>query len=106
MSGFTRSNAIKGTTSIFTRSLRHANAVLPRAWGKRVTWMDPRIKDVKPKDRIKWWNVVPGDQVRVRGDAEGVLREVQAVNKLTNTVYLRRGSEVRGQTLFMGTGVF
>lgn len=93
MSGFTRAQAIQGTTAIYTRSLRHVKAVFPRFWGKRVTFQDPRLKDVKPKDRIKWWNIVPGDQIRIRGDKEGALREVQSVNKITNMVYLRRGTE-------------
>ncbi len=53
-------------------------------------WKDPRINDVKPKDRIKWWNVVPGDQVRVLGDKEGSIREVFRINKLSNRVYLKR----------------
>ncbi|KAI0347063.1 hypothetical protein BDW22DRAFT_1367342 [Trametopsis cervina] len=106
MSGFTRSGALRGSTSVYTRSLRHANAVLPRFWGKRVAWQDPRLKDVKPKDRIKWWNIVPGDQVRLRGDTENVLREVQSVNKLTNTVYLRRATESDNpETSTRGQGV-
>lgn len=97
MSGFTRFQAFRGSTSVWTRSLRHVDAVLPRSWSKRVSFDDPRIKDVKPKDRIKWWNIVPGDQVRVRGDPHGTLREVQLVNKLSNMVYLKRRTEVRVQ---------
>ena len=92
MASYSRINAIKGTTSIYTQSLRHVKASLPRFWNKRVAWTDPAPKDVKPKDRIKWWNIVPGDQVRIRGEEE--LREVQAVNKLRNMVYLRVHSEV------------
>ncbi|KAI0698922.1 hypothetical protein BC835DRAFT_1412933 [Cytidiella melzeri] len=94
MSGFIRHTALLGSSSIYTRSLRHAKAVLPRLWSKRVAWADPHLKHVKPKDRIKWWNIVPGDQIRLRGDTESVLREVQSVNKLTNMVYLRRETEL------------
>lgn len=94
MSRFHRYQALLPSNSIWTRNLRHVDAVIPRAWSKRITFKDPRVKDVKPKDRIKWWNIVPGDQVRVRGDAEGTLREVQVVNKLRNMVYLKRVKEV------------
>ncbi|KAI0091957.1 hypothetical protein BDY19DRAFT_884629 [Irpex rosettiformis] len=93
MSSYSRVNAVRGTTSIYTQSLRHVKASLPRFWNKRVVWSDPSPKDVKPKDRIKWWNIVPGDQVRIRGEDE--LREVQAVNKLRNMVYLRHQREDR-----------
>ncbi|OCH93582.1 hypothetical protein OBBRIDRAFT_771313 [Obba rivulosa] len=47
-------------------------------------------KPVKPKDRIKWWNVVPGDQVRLLGDKTGTIHEVHLINKFSNRVYLKR----------------
>ncbi|PSR73590.1 hypothetical protein PHLCEN_2v10509 [Hermanssonia centrifuga] len=78
------------TNSPWTRDHRHVTAIIPRAWTRRMIWKDPRINDVKPKDRIKWWNVVPGDQVRVLGDKEGSIREVFRINKLSNRVYLKR----------------
>ncbi|KAJ4472136.1 hypothetical protein J3R30DRAFT_3660026 [Lentinula aciculospora] len=56
-------------------------------------------KVVAVKDRIKYWNIVPGDQIRLLGgrrkgkdSAEGknvVLHEVVAVNKFRNRVYVR-----------------
>ncbi|KZV79656.1 hypothetical protein EXIGLDRAFT_460884, partial [Exidia glandulosa HHB12029] len=42
-----------------------------------------------PKDRIKWWNIVPGDKVRIRGDKTSTLQEVYSVNKIANHVFLR-----------------
>ena len=61
---------------------------MPRFWNKRVAWTDPAPKDVKPKDRIKWWNIIPGDEVRVSGDPNHTIHRVRATNKFTNRVYL------------------
>ena len=47
------------------------------------------MKSVKPKDRIKWWNIVPGDQVRLLGDTEGTIHEVLSINRLSNRVFLK-----------------
>lgn len=41
------------------------------------------------KDRIKKWNIVPGDLVRVRGDRDHTIREVFGVNKFKNRVYFK-----------------
>ncbi|OBZ71921.1 Cell division cycle-related protein res2/pct1 [Grifola frondosa] len=51
---------------------------------------DPVVKVVKPKDRIKYWNIVPGDQVGLLGDSTRAIHEVHKVNKLTNRVYLKK----------------
>ena len=52
----------------------------------------PRPEDVHPANRIKWWNIVPGDQVRlVRGpykDPDRVV-EVLSVNKFRNLIMLK-----------------
>lgn len=77
------------TASPWTRDLRHVGAVFPRYWSQRQTYRDPSFKAVKPKDRITWWNIVPGDQVRVRG-AAGDIREVFRINKLNNMVLLKK----------------
>ena len=50
----------------------------------------PIPKDTKPKDRIKYWNIVPGDFVKLRGDTNATVHEVHKVNKLTNRVILKR----------------
>ena len=49
------------------------------------------------KDRIKWWNIVPGDQVRVMAHNDEVIRDVAAINKFSNRVFLKRTEKVRGQ---------
>lgn len=85
-----RVDVLVASFSPFTRDLRHATAKVPSEWKKhRFSWYEPKFKDVKPKDRIKWWNIVPGDQVRVRGDPEGRMHQVSSINKFSNRVYLR-----------------
>ncbi|KAI0751316.1 hypothetical protein C8Q80DRAFT_1230601 [Daedaleopsis nitida] len=78
------------TTQSFTRTFRHMLPV-PR-FLVRGPFMagQPRPKDTKPKDRIKQWNIVPGDFVRLRGDSKNVVHEVHRVNKLSNRVILKR----------------
>ncbi|KAF7776307.1 hypothetical protein Agabi119p4_4700 [Agaricus bisporus var. burnettii] len=56
---------------------------------KRFTVRDPVIKSVKPKDRIKYWNVVPGDQIRLLGDSSNRLHEVLSINKISNRVFVK-----------------
>ena len=54
-----------------------------------MTFRDPIIKSAKPKDRIKYWNIVPGDQVRIRGEQGKSIYEVMSINKLSNQVRLK-----------------
>ena len=49
---------------------------------------------IRPKDRIKQWNIVPGDRVRVRGEEAGSIRQVFGINRYNNFVYLK-GLHVR-----------
>ena len=82
------------TTSKVTTNFRH---LLPVAKPKHIVTPNPLDKSqraVSPKDRIKWWNIVPGDQVRVMADNDNVVREVLAVNKLSNRVFLKDYSNV------------
>ena len=78
------------TTAGFTRNFRHLLPV-PR-FLVRGPFMpgQPIPKDTKPKDRIKYWNIVPGDFVKLRGDTNATVHEVHKVNKLTNRVILKR----------------
>ncbi|KAB5595535.1 hypothetical protein CTheo_996 [Ceratobasidium theobromae] len=52
----------------------------------------------KPSDRIKYWNIVPGDQVRIvrGGHADENKHEVLSVNKTRNFVYLKDVTIQRG----------
>ena len=94
--GWTRTQALTAfSASVWTRDLRHVNpkAVFPKSWGRRITFRDPMLKTVPVKDRIRWWNIVPGDQVRVlgaKGSDADTLREVFRVNKLSNRVLLKK----------------
>ena len=82
--------AYAATTQVFTRNFRHLLPV-PR-FLVRGPFMpgQPKPKDTKPTDRIKYWNIVPGDFVRLRGDTKSVVHEVFRVNKLSNRVILKR----------------
>lgn len=81
------------TTSPWTKDFRHLLS-FPRHWARRQTRHDPVVKSVAPRDRIKYWNIVPGDQVRLLGDKEGRVREVLSVNKLSNRVFVKGGDAV------------
>ncbi|KZT27001.1 hypothetical protein NEOLEDRAFT_1131498 [Neolentinus lepideus HHB14362 ss-1] len=76
------------TSSPVLRDFRHLDSI-PRWWLKRTSFHDPTSKAVQTHDRIKYWNIVPGDQVRVLGDREGMVREVLSINRFANRVYLR-----------------
>lgn len=55
----------------------------------------------KPSDRIKYWNIVPGDQVRIvrGGHADENKHEVLSVNKTRNFVYLKDVTVSDAQTI-------
>lgn len=82
------------TTSPHTNNFRHMLPVR-KAYLQKADPTAARIKLAKTRDRIKWWNIVPGDQVRVLADKTNFVREVLSVNKLSNRVYLKREGKVR-----------
>lgn len=59
--------------------------------------LDRKPEPVKPKDRIKWWNIVPGDQVRVMAEENARIREVKGVNKFTNRIFIEGDKKVRSR---------
>jgi hypothetical protein len=79
-------NAI--TSNPWTKDFRHLEP-FPLSHLKRYSFKDILVKAVKPQDRIKYWNIVPGDRVRLIGDKEGKVLEVAKVNKLSSRVYLK-----------------
>jgi hypothetical protein len=81
------------SSSPFTTNFRHLLPVNKRIVQGRGE-AKPGIKTAPAKDRIKWWNIVPGDQVRVMADKEGVMREVLGVNKISNRVFLQSDKKV------------
>ncbi|KAF9247134.1 hypothetical protein BU15DRAFT_84684 [Melanogaster broomeanus] len=111
-----RSQVQNAATRIpWTKNFRHLLPV-PRHWSEKQSFYDPGIKAVPVKDRIRYWNVVPGDQIRIRGEG-GKLHEVMSINKFSNRVYLKGNVKevAKGKTpvnrsvhysrcqLFMGT---
>lgn len=91
--GLTRQQLIRGaTTSPWTTNFRHMEA-FPKKWRKRFSIRDPVIKSVRPKDRVKYWNVVPGDQIRLLGDKTNTLHEVLSINKVSNRVFVKGTSD-------------
>ena len=82
-------NAI--TSSPWTKDFRHLEP-FPLSYLKRYSFKDIIVKAAKPKDRIKYWNIVPGDRVRITGDKAGQVLEVAKINKLSNRIYLKGGA--------------
>lgn len=80
---------LAATESPWTRDLRHVKSTIPRFWLKSPQG-GPSVSAVKVQNRIKWWNIVPGDQVRVLGSKDTSLREVYAINRLSNRVLLKK----------------
>jgi len=76
------------TSNPWTKDFRHLQA-FPIGFLKRYSFRDILVKAAKPRDRIKYWNIVPGDRVKVIGDKEGKILEVAKINKLSNRVYLK-----------------
>lgn len=76
------------TASPWTKELRHLEP-LPKHWSDRRKVPGALQNVTRPKDRIKWWNIVPGDQVKIRNSRINEILEVAQINKLTNMVYLK-----------------
>ncbi|KAL0949189.1 hypothetical protein HGRIS_009267 [Hohenbuehelia grisea] len=94
MSAFSRRELINAaTTSPWTKDFRHLQSI-PRHWFRRSNIRgDAVLKSVRPADRIKWWNIVPGDQIRVLGEKDTGLREVLSINRISNRVFVRGVSD-------------
>lgn len=92
---FTRRSALNAATKfVATTDFNHLRS-FPRAWLIRRTKHDPKLKSVRPADRIKWWNIVPGDRICLRGDADKTVHEVLSINRLSNRVFLKNTQTVR-----------
>ncbi|PIL36731.1 hypothetical protein GSI_00420 [Ganoderma sinense ZZ0214-1] len=90
MSITSRELAYAATTGSFMRNFRHLLPV-PRFMVRGPFLPGQSVpKDTKPKDRIKYWNIVPGDFIKIRGETNGPVHEVHRVNKLSNRVILKR----------------
>lgn len=88
------------TTSRITKDFRHlVIGPLFRQRSRIPTKLSTSPNYPKPSDRIKYWNIVPGDFVRiVRGaNADGEKREVLSVDKTRNLVNVKGITRSRGQ---------
>src|SRR5689334_6895221 len=89
--------ARSATTSRVTRNFAHllngrGHLGVYRAPARLRNPLAPKNKDAHPADRIKFWNIVPGDKVRlVRGPKRDLDRvvEVLSVNKFRNLILLK-----------------
>jgi hypothetical protein len=91
---FTRRAAIDATTtSPYLTNFNHL-LTIPKVWRSRNALRDPKLKSVRTRDRIRCWNIVPGDQIRIRGDKSNTLHEVLSVNRLSNRVFVKGASTV------------
>ena len=79
------------TSNPWTKDFLHLQP-FPTNLLKRISFQDIIVKAVKPKDRIKYWNIVPGDRVRIIGEKNGRVLEVARINKLSNRVFLKGAS--------------
>ncbi|KDR83464.1 hypothetical protein GALMADRAFT_235622 [Galerina marginata CBS 339.88] len=90
---FTKRNALNAATQFSATTHFNHLRNIPRAWLIRRSKHDPKLKSVRPADRIKWWNIVPGDQIRLRGDKDSTIHEVLSINRLSNRVFLKNTAE-------------
>jgi len=81
------------TTRPWTTNFKHLLPI-PRKWLKRTSIRDPVIKAARPDDRIKYWNIVPGDQIRLLGDKSNTLHEVLSINRISNRVFVKGTANV------------
>lgn len=103
---FTRRAAIDATTtSPYLTNFNHL-LTIPKVWRSRNALRDPKLKSVRTRDRIRCWNIVPGDQIRIRGDKSNTLHEVLSINRLSNRVFVKGASTVCFQRLCWMGGWF
>lgn len=90
-----RSTATKiFVTSQVTADFRHLLPVPKLRRHQPPNPLEKAKEPVFPKDRIKWWNIVPGDKVRVMAEKDGSVREVKGINKFNNRVYVEGDKKV------------
>lgn len=83
------------TSSPVTSNFRHLLPVNKRLLRK--DFEGRQVKAVPAKERIKWWNIVPGDQVRVVAEKATPVRSVLGINKISNRVFVQSDKKVRSQ---------
>ena len=87
----------RSTTSRITADFKHLAITkgpsgVFKAQARKLNPLVAKPTDAHPGDRIKWWNIVPGDRVRIiRGPYKDSSRivEVLSVNKYRNLVMFK-----------------
>ncbi|KAJ7367937.1 hypothetical protein DFH08DRAFT_829826 [Mycena albidolilacea] len=98
---FLRKALHEGTRLPWTTNFNHLRRV-PRHLKKTSKYMhdsfdpDKKFSFHIPNERIKFWNIVPGDFVRVRGRYGNKLREVFRIRRLENIVEFPLPENARG----------
>ncbi|KAK7061414.1 nucleoside transporter [Favolaschia claudopus] len=91
LTDFLKKKLHEGSRLPWTTNFNHMRRV-PRHLTKNSKYMHDSFDPDKkysfhiPKDRVKFWNIVPGDLVRVRGRYGNKLREVFRIRRLENIV--------------------
>ncbi|KAJ7688386.1 hypothetical protein B0H17DRAFT_938244 [Mycena rosella] len=101
LTGFLKKKLHEGTRIPWTTNFNHMKRVprkLRQTTSKPEDSFDPdRSSNFHvPKTRIKFWNVVPGDQVRIRGRYGNKLRQVLKIRRLENIVEFPRPANSAG----------
>ncbi|KAG8730905.1 hypothetical protein FRC12_020017, partial [Ceratobasidium sp. 428] len=96
MSSSTRYLTVSRITKDFRHITRNSNY---RQRNRVPSIVAPTSNYPKPSDRIKYWNIVPGDFVRVvrGGNADNQKREVLSVDKAKNLVNVKGITRDRGR---------
>ncbi|KAJ7755652.1 hypothetical protein DFH07DRAFT_821313 [Mycena maculata] len=88
---YLRDTLRQGTRIPWTTNFDHMRTI-PKKIRNVSKWQsdafNPNSRDnlVIPRERVKFWNIVPGDRVRVRGRYGNVLRDVFRIRRLENIV--------------------
>ncbi|KAJ7638489.1 hypothetical protein FB45DRAFT_1132403 [Roridomyces roridus] len=90
---FLKDKLQQGSRLPWTTNFNHMRFVPKRLRSNKWNWdaFNPDQKNdvVIPQERVKFWNIVPGDKVRVRGRYGNKLREVFKIRRLENIVEFR-----------------
>jgi len=101
-----------------SRAIRILNKIEESPWTRNWQHLTP-LRRQKPtrmspaqaptpvpvKDRIRQWNIIPGDRIRIRGDKESVIQEVLGINRYRNLVFLK-ARQVSFEAIFYFPSVY
>jgi hypothetical protein len=82
------------TTNPWTTNFDHMLPT-PKSWSHKFRPGQHPVNAVPLKERIKYWNIVPGDQIVITGRPVSEVHEVMSIDRLSNRVFLRETLNVR-----------